>query len=45
MFTTTTLPEAINKIRGYIGENLNETLRSSIRNSDLDRTDYEKLDS
>ena len=45
MFTTTTLPEAINKIRGYIGENLNETLRSSIRNSDLDRTDYEKLES
>lgn len=45
MFTTSTLPEAINKIRGYIGENLNETLRSSIRNSDLDRTDYEKLES
>lgn len=45
MFTPTTLPESINKIRTYIGENLNETLRSSIRNSDLDRIDYEKMDS
>lgn len=44
MFDTTTTPDAINKIRAYIAENLQTTLRSSIRNSDLDRTDYEKLD-
>ncbi|MBQ4378737.1 MAG: hypothetical protein II821_06030 [Treponema sp.] len=45
MFNATTTPEAINKIRAYIAETLQENLRSSIRMSDLDRTDYEKLDS
>ena len=45
MFNTSTTPDAINKIRGYIAENLQEKLRSSLRNSDLDRTDYEHIDS
>lgn len=44
MFNATTTPDAINKIRRYIAENLQETLRSSIRNSDLDRTDYDRLE-
>ena len=44
MFTATTTPDSINKIRAYIAENLQETLRSSIRNSDLDRFDYERID-
>lgn len=44
MFTATTTPEAINKIRSYIAENLQDTLRSSIRNSDLDRVDYDHKD-
>lgn len=44
MFNPTTVPEAINKIRNYIAENLQENLRSQIRASDLDRTDYEKLE-
>lgn len=42
MFTASTTPNAINKIRGYIAENLTTALRASIRSSDLDRTDYEK---
>ena len=43
MFNTSTSPEAINKIRGYIANNLQESLRSSLRATDLDRIDYEKL--
>lgn len=43
MFDTSTSPEAINKIRGYIANNLQESLRSSLRSIDLDRIDYEKL--
>ena len=42
MFNTTTMPESINKIRAYIAENMEETLWAPIRNSDLDRTDYER---
>ena len=44
MFTTSTPPDAINKIRAYIAENLQESLRASLRNSDLDRFDYEKTE-
>ena len=43
MFNTSTSPEAINNIRGYIANNLQESLRSSLRSIDLDRIDYEKL--
>ncbi|MBR1537155.1 MAG: PilZ domain-containing protein [Treponema sp.] len=44
MFTASTTPDSINKIRAYIAENLKAALRSSIRLSDLDRTDYEHLE-
>ena len=44
MFNASTPPDSINKIRHYIAETLQESLRLSIRNSDLDRTDYEKIE-
>ncbi len=44
MFADTVQPDAINKIRTYISDNLKETLRSSIKTSDLDMLDYEKLE-
>ena len=44
MFTQSTTPDSINKIRGYIAENLQEKIRSSIRNSDLDRIDYDCIE-
>lgn len=44
MFNASTTPAAITKIRSYIAENLQEALNSQIRNSDLDRTDYEIIE-
>ncbi|MCR4823469.1 MAG: hypothetical protein K5873_11435 [Treponema sp.] len=43
MFETSTLPDSINRIRAYIADNLQNSLRASFRSYELDRTDYEKL--
>ena len=44
MFTTSTPPAAINEIREYVAQTLQENLLSMVRNSELDRTDYERLE-
>lgn len=44
MFTNTTPVNSINKIRGYIAETLQESLRTMLRSTSLDKTDYEKLE-
>lgn len=44
MFTTSTVPAAINEIREYVAQTLQQNLFSMVRNSELDRTEYEKLE-
>lgn len=44
MFADTVQPESISKIRRYISDNLKETLRATVKTSDLDMLDYEKLE-
>ena len=43
MFNSSTPADSVNKIRHYIATNLQETIDSSIKPVDLDRTDYDAV--
>ena len=44
MFTTSTVPAAINEIREYVAQTLQQNLFSMVRGNELDRTDYERFE-